>query len=350
MTKQSLYHGTSGESAASSFYVADLYAEADVYGASIYVQDASGLGNQFDLTLLDQAGMPIVSETYQIATSGSQPISIARLLADIDFAGDKPFVAHIDAEGSVAIGTVGCRHNLCTTGSGLTASSTRWFAPGLLSHSQTADPLEHYSTLTVINVEEEEAIVDVSYGADSASISYTLPPYGSLHLTTIDFPESFTGAEAVEVRSESQLLVSAQYLNFFDGQGAAYNAIASDQGDTELFLPRIVLSETVESIVYLQNLSAAPVEAQLSLYKQADVEGESTEPIMIFLPTLEPFEGRTLDIKEYLREKAESVWAGAMLIEGTAPIGAINLTTSNADPHWATGYRALSFGVVDSAE
>lgn len=340
--KHNIYQGISHNEAATDLFVPDLYIDTVAPSASLYVQNAAGGPNSFELTLLDQAGNVLTTETYELAQYGMQPLTIHELLAPVDRVENGPLTAHIRAANSVATSTVSCRHNLCTANSAPPQSSTHWFVPALVSSSQTPDPLNHYSTLTVVNVEEQEATITVSYGASSSPTSYRVPAMGSLHLTTLDFPESFTSDQTVEVQAESPLLVTAQFLNFIDGQGAAYNGMAIDQGSTELFLPRVTVSESVESVVYLQNLSETSAVATLSLYAQAGPDEPAPEPITITLPELAPLESQSVNIEAYLAHDEPVSWIGAALIQGSAPMSALILTKSNAEPHWATGYNAVT--------
>jgi hypothetical protein len=261
-----------------------------------------------------------------------------------------PLIAHIRAEQNVAVSITGCRYNLCIANSALPKSSNHWFVPGLVSGRQTPDVLNHYSTMTVVNVEAQAAAVTITYDAAAAPVSYTIPALGSLHLTTRDFPQSFTGNTAVEVQSAAQLVVTAQYLNFIDGQGAAYNGMAIDQGGTELFLPRVLVAENIDAVLYLQNLSAAPAEVTLSLYKQAGPDEAAPAPTSVALPALAPFESRAVAIKAYLTADEQQAWAGAALLAGTGPISALNLTKSSAEPYWATGYNAVAATAADDPE
>ena len=344
LIKYNAYIGTSSENTASSIYVSDLYSDAEVVGASIFVQNASDRDNQVDFTLLDQAGTTLATETYQVAVNSSQPVSIRTLLDGLESPDNEPLSAIINAEESVAVAIATCRSNLCIANSGLGATSDRWFVPGLLGHDQTSDPLNLYSTMSVVNVEEHEAAVRISFGSDASPASHVIPPSGTLHLTTGDFPPGFQGGETVEVQSDNQLLVTAQYMNFIDGQGAAYNAIGIGHGGTDLFLPRIHMSETTDAVLYLQNLSDAPSEATLTLYPQEDSEQEVEKPFTVSIPALAPYEGRSVDVKELLDGESLDGWAGAMLIEGEMPMGAVILSQSNADPYWAAGYSAVAPG------
>lgn len=348
--KRNIYPGISGDDVNTAFFVPDLYPNAAVAGASLYVQNAASGANSFEVVLRDQAGNSLITETYELAEYGVQRLTIDALLAEADRLENVPLTAHIRAEQNVAVSITGCRYNLCIANSTPSKSSNHWFVPGLVSGGQTADALNHYSTMTVVNVEAQAAAVTITYDAAAAPVSYTIPALGSLHLTTRDFPQSFAGNTAVEVQSAAQLVVTAQYLNFIDGQGAAYNGMASDQGGTELFLPRVMVSETVDAVLYLQNLSATPAEVTLSLYKQAGPDETAPAPTRVALPALAPFESRAVALKAYLPAAEQRSWAGAALLEGTGPISALNLTKSRAEPYWATGYNAIAVTAEDDPE
>lgn len=340
MVKRNIYSGLGDNNTTSTIYVPDLYPNADIMGASVFVQNTAKPENPFTVLLLNHDGRTVVSKSFVAAGSNSQQISIASLLKDIEQPGEGPFVAKIEGEYGLVTATIGCRANLCTAGMGLRTPSTRWFVPGWISQAQTPDPLNIYSTITVINTEEADAVVTISAEADADPLAYQIAARGNLHLSTADLPLDFGDGSTIQVESEHELLVSAQYLNFIDGRGAAYNGLALGQGGTDLFLPRAVVAESVHSVVHLQNLSDAPAGATLYFYRSG-ASAADEEPLQISLPPIGPWAGHPVDVNEILHEQTEAEWEGAILIESTESIGALILTQEDAESNWATGYTAM---------
>ena len=292
------------------FYLPIVFAAGiqDFHNSSIAVMNAYSAPLTTTVTILNIDGTVLSQDAIELKVNeGVRVPVLERQLADNSDYWYGSARVSATGDGRVVGSMLGCQGLSCSASEGIHLGDMRWFAPGLTNTKGDEGKPSAFSVISIMNI-DEQAVAHVSVTIPQFYLDkvFTLPPLGTVHLSTSDLPEISAEATA-EIRSDSAMVaVAVQYMNVAANQAAIYNGLAENQGGRSLFFPQIQLSSdnNAETDIFLQNLTEREFTPTLSFFRAiTDTKAPQEPPIRIQLEPLKAYGTATIDVQDFFRER-----------------------------------------------
>jgi hypothetical protein len=309
------------------------------------LQNIGATATEMEVHFLNRDGSLLAKRNIIVQPSSSGYFSTANIQDILEDPQGWSGAVYITAQGEKIFGTsTNCQEFYCLGNESLSIGDSHWFVPAMNNDISVTGDIKVISVLGIMNTSKtNHSDVTVSFPKLGLEEKFTLPPLGSVNISSEELPDLPPDSTA-EIRSEgAEVAVTAQYLNYIAEQGAAYNGLAVGRGGTDLFFPDVSWAEErqADTMIYLQNLSGTETIPTLFLYDRVTGSDEgSTPPIEAQLAPLGAYQTLVIDVQEYLGERANFEWEGSAVIKGDAEMGAIIITRSDGEGQWATAYNA----------